>query len=1036
MAHHSTDPYDQFILRTPLQSFENVSKSINPDNKQFSLGLAIASDSLHNEQKQKQNVRKQKTELALQKYWLRSCTRATPFASFAGLAAGAVTDSETKIELDSSDAHRIHVRLDMKVVSSIVTELSNNAAVIRQLKFISNNSLYRCGDTFRIAEYRIVGGIRKFELSSVFASEYLKAALEASCDYVAFDRLVEVIQSAARSTMKEAEDFLMQLIDSQVLISELEPAVTGTDPLRSLVTRLEELTGTESARSKLYRIRHMLQKQSFNSEDIEEIHGILHGLGLSSDRQSAVVQADMFLQTHSANISVKLVSEIRMQIEELLVLSKKAKNSDLDVFRAAFARRYENQMVPLSLALDADMGIGYSGSISELSGGSQIIDELPIVPAKSTPDFEMNANIQLALKKYEQWNAAESSIIEITEADLQPFLNEAKGLVFPTSMAIMGNLFRNCIKKEDRDFEFALSNVGGSSAANLLGRFAYGDEKICSQVSDILARDEARNPDVIFAELVHLPQSRTANILFRPVLRDYEIPYLGVSGAAKENQIMLDDLFVTVASGEVVLWSRKNRKRVIPCLTTAHNFGFNSLPVYKFLCDLQAQGLAVSQLWDWGPLESMQHLPRVTYKNIILRKACWIADDDLLNRIERNKEFTGDIINEWRNENRIPSRVSYAEGDNGLLIDFEQSIGIELFMQIFRKHKRIRIEEFLFSNENAVVRNRSGEPFTNEIILPFYPKRAAPLKPFFMHGGKAGIQRSFLPGSEWLYYKVYCGSKTADSILKDSILPFIENGLSKRLFQQFFFLRYMDEEAHFRIRFFVPETGLRSEVSTSFSLLLQDLLNVGRIHKVVCDTYVRELERYGNDTIELTEQLFFNDSLAVLRFMDLLDESEAERYRMLFALRGVDLLLQDFGLSLPEKLSVVSGCQVSFFAEFGSGPALQKVLNEKYRQNQQDIFLHMNSDNDAMNEIEEAVSIFQTRSEMNRPIIAGLKLRMDDERLRLMLPAYIHMFINRIFIAQQRKHELVVYHFLEKFYASQLAIQNLKREMIVIEDFN
>jgi len=46
------------------------------------------------------------------------------------------------------------------------------------------------------------------------------------------------------------------------------------------------------------------------------------------------------------------------------------------------------------------------------------------------------------------------------------------------------------------------------------------------------------------------------------------------------------------------------------------------------------------------------------------------------------------------------------------------------------------------------------------------------------------MKRTFIPGDEWLYYKLYCGKKTADYILIDVIKPITEKLLSEGLINQ------------------------------------------------------------------------------------------------------------------------------------------------------------------------------------------------------------------------------------------------------------
>ncbi len=62
---------------------------------------------------------------------------------------------------------------------------------------------------------------------------------------------------------------------------------------------------------------------------------------------------------------------------------------------------------------------------------------------------------------------------------------------------------------------------------------------------------------------------------------------------------------------------------------------------------------------------------------------------------------------------------------------------------------------------------------------------------------------------EFLFYiangyilKYIAVQKTAEKVLKETVLPYIEEGLQNGLFEKFFFIRYKDEFPHFRIRFY------------------------------------------------------------------------------------------------------------------------------------------------------------------------------------------------------------------------------------------
>src|SRR4029450_5157295 len=119
-------------------------------------------------------------------------------------------------------------------------------------------------------------------------------------------------------------------------------------------------------------------------------------------------------------------------------------------------------------------------------------------------------------------------------------------------------------------FRVLLQYVDGPPAALMLGRFCHADQTLHEFVRAQLRAEEARRPEELFAEIVHLPDGRTGNILCRPVLREYEIPYLGRSAAPADRQIPVTDLLVSVRDDRIVLGSGRLGGGGVPRPTPAH----------------------------------------------------------------------------------------------------------------------------------------------------------------------------------------------------------------------------------------------------------------------------------------------------------------------------------------------------------------------------------------------------------------------------------------------------------------------------------
>jgi hypothetical protein len=387
----------------------------------------------------------------------------------------------------------------------------------------------------------------------------------------------------------------------------------------------------------------------------------------------------------------------------------------LDKFKEAFVKRYEEEEVPLLTALDTETGIGY---LQNMGGDNSALVKgllLPAVPGKASK-INWHPVYSILLKKLNESIKTQKPIIELLDSDFEEIKSDQPN--FPNTISSLVQLFKNQNIEETTIY---LKSIGGSSAANLLGRFCHADKETFAHTQNITLKDQELS-GAILAEICHLPESRTGNVLLRSSLRKYEIPYLAKANVDKEFQIMPSDLLISIKNNRIVLRSKSLNKIIVPRNTTAHNFANNSLPVYHFLCDLQTQNLQGGLYFSWGPLENeFDYFPRVTYKNLIFSLETWIINKkDLLNILKiKDNEKKLFAFKDFLIGKGIAKKVILSDGDNELFIDIYNMDMLKVLFNLVKNRKMFKLQEFLFSEDNLLVRGPDGG-YTNEFIFSFY----------------------------------------------------------------------------------------------------------------------------------------------------------------------------------------------------------------------------------------------------------------------------------------------------------------------------
>lgn len=289
------------------------------------------------------------------------------------------------------------------------------------------------------------------------------------------------------------------------------------------------------------------------------------------------------------------------------------------------------------------------------------------------------------------------------------------------------------------------------------------------------------------------------------------------------------------------------------------------------------------------------------------------------------------------------------------------------------------------------------------------------------------MQRTFITGDSWLYYKLYSGQKTSDVILVDIIKPICEELLSKNIIESWFFIRYGDPKSHLRWRLKVSNPQNIGFVIQTIFNACKPLVDSGQIYKIQTDTYKRELERYGSNTMELAETLFWYDSTMIVNILDLIEGDEGEKIRWLTGIRAIDQLLVDFGYSSQQKFDLLNQLAESFGKEFNINSQLIVQLSDKYRKEKKDIFDIMNRNKDIDSPYLPVLELLKEKSTNSKSVVSNLLEIYSDNKLQIslesLLSSLIHMLMNRLFRSKQRLHEMVIYGFLFRYYRTELARQ-------------
>lgn len=916
----------QVICRTPLFSIDDKLYDVWDDLKDCIQHSSPEFYQLIKDYSAKQlNNVDPKLKFTIWKYFNRAKYRPTPFGKFASISLVDIKLSNGKAKINIKREPTLHQWTDWSDKDKVLSQ--NARYYLRHARlFRANTTAYCCGNEIRY----IVHSVGRFELNAVDGLPILLDLINYCSEERPKHDLIHFISVVNKSWQINAEDFIAQLINLQLLFTDLHPNIIGRDFFQRMGSQLGN-----------HKKRYII-----------------------SERQ---LTADSTLPIQLNNIP-ELILFLHQNIPD--------QNSDpLSDFKSAFIKKFEYKEVPLMIAIDPEMGVGYD-NLEQAKHGNEIIEQLSGLGEKLKSPSILYLDFHRFLL---------NGIVQNQTIKIETYTNKnlGDGKKIPNTFSAFASFYGDLI---------IMGQIGGCTANALLGRFTTVNRQLKQLgLRNCLIENKA-NSDVLFFDIGYQAEGYIDNVNRRKLLSTYELPLL--SWSCSKNVLSTNDILVSVRRNEIVLRSAGLGKRLIPRIASAYNYNHSDLSVFRFLCDVQQQGLATSFNFDLKQyFPGLTEYPRVQYKQFVLSPATWLLPEELCH--VKNIMHALPLVKGWLKKKDIDFMFKAGESDQILCFNPLEDDDLIALLQYCQKKANTYIQE-AFVTDGSIVSDETGKKYMSELILGIehIGNIYTPL-PISYTAYNQKSEALKMPGSEWLYFEIYCHEQFSNELLITLISPFLKD--IKKQIRKWFFVRYNDPKPCIRLRLNTKGDMLTGHLISKFYKILEQHILTGIVSDCIIKPYIRELERYGPESIDRVENFFKADSEYALR---VLKQNWDEELRYIHSLELIKNTMAGLNWDFNEQLNFATILTDGFSKEMDIKTEGFRIINKSF-----EAFVKK--------EHTFSKSILHKRSELEKEMLKILE-KCKGIKISKLLSDLFHMHVNRLFAADQRMHEMLIYSYLKK----------------------
>lgn len=834
----------------------------------------------------------------IHKYFNRAKYRCTPLGKFASIGVlTAEPIAERKITIKPE--RTLHQFIDWPAIQTI-----NLDTPIQDRKLFANSTYYQVADDIRYVKR--TG--EKFEMASISYSIIVIKILQFLNEPRSYEALVQRISNS--------EPYIQPLIDCGLLITENAPNMIGQDYFARMGIKKDK-----------NHKKYLISELAFNNPVI-------------SKKYYKDIPALIRLLANHASIE--------------------SPNTNMTDFAARYTQRFDRQNVPLMIALDPDIGVGYGDF--HTTGLSSIVRTLLIDKEEEKDSLAEYINDGLNETYSQQTIRLDALLRDTKEKPGKKHL--------PNSLSMICSI---------HDGLLYVKRIGGNSFNQLAGRFTLASENFGQLSKEIATMEEEANPGVLFFDISYNAELTVDNVNRRLPIYRYELNILNYP----ETSITLpiDDIIVSVSGSEVILRSKKLGKRLVPRMASAYNYRRSKLPVFRFLYDLSFHGIIPDLSFDPAQLvKGRKYYPKVQFRNIILSQPKIKITQQELNVPDPAQPLLHLLM-----QVQIFPLVRIIKGEEETVFDLTSPIQLDLLLFEIRRNGEVWLEPLPLP-DSALFEDENGNPFNNEMVIPLVHQEeiygeSTPVDPAFIE------QRNFLPLDNWLYFEVYTPPSFSNSVLLQ-VHELINQYADK--IEKWFFIRYNENGPHLRFRILFNQ-DVHLKFFRAVCTALNSMLMAGTVTDIAIRTYNRELERYGVAGIQDIETHFFLDTTIV---MNRIRKGYFDLEKYISCIRIFQRVKYLGSIEAKRYSTWINHIKKMFETEHHLGVKQFHQANRYFQQHRQEIMESMES----INEQEQLLA----------DSIHRLLQSCPDRRRAPILTDLMHMHTNRLFPDRQRTHEMII----------------------------